>query len=73
MTASLKKLKLYPLIEGYRGSPAANLDAILGTIESMCEYASANAGHLLELEVNPLMLRERDAIAADALLRMTAC
>jgi acyl-CoA synthetase (NDP forming) len=69
---ALKRLKLYPLVEGYRGGPAADLEAILDAVESMCRYAGANAARLLEVEVNPLILRERGTVAADALLRLVA-
>jgi acyl-CoA synthetase (NDP forming) len=68
--AALKTLRVYPLITGYRGAPAADRDAVLSAIVALCDYARVNAGRLVELEINPLLLSTRGAVAADALLRL---
>lgn len=69
---ALRKLKLYPLIEGYRGGASADLEATLDAIESICSYAQAHSDSLLELEVNPLLLREYGVVAADALVSLAS-
>ncbi|MEM8498945.1 MAG: acetate--CoA ligase family protein [Pseudomonadota bacterium] len=66
--AALQSLKLYPLLLGYRGKPAVDLEAAVQQIQRLCSYVQANKDTVLELEVNPLMLRQHDAIAADALM-----
>lgn len=68
---ALQALKLYPVLQGYRGKPAVDLNAAVQQIQCLCEYVQANTEKVIELEVNPLMLREYDAIAADALLRLS--
>jgi len=68
--SALAQLKLYPLLTGYRGGTKADLSAIVEAINAICGYAQDNALQLSELEVNPLLARATDTIAADALLRL---
>lgn len=66
---ALRSLRIWPLIEGYRGKPAADLDAVLDAIMAVQEYVIANAALVSEVEINPLMCTPDAAIAVDALLR----
>jgi acetyl-CoA synthetase len=68
---ALRSLKVFRLIEGYRGK-AGDLDATLDSIEAVARFAAAHESELEELDVNPLMVLEngKGAIAADALVRM---
>ncbi len=66
---ALGTLRIAPLLAGYRGAPAADMQAILRAIRSVQAYAIANADTLHEIEINPLICTRTDAIAADALLR----
>ncbi|TQV74440.1 acetate--CoA ligase family protein [Denitrobaculum tricleocarpae] len=70
--AALSGLKIYPLLEGWRGHPAADVPAAVASIESLQAFGLANAAALEELEVNPLIVCEEGhgAFAADALIRM---
>ena len=67
---ALRGLKLFPLLDGYRGRPRADLAAAIDAILSIAGFALANAGEVAELDVNPLIVcREgRGAWVADALL-----
>lgn len=67
--AALRSLRIWPLIAGYRGKPAANLDAIIDAIMGVQNYIVANADRVSEVEINPLMCTPETAIAVDALLR----
>lgn len=67
--ATLRGLKLTPLILGYRGRPAADLAATLDAIEAICTFASKNT-EIAELEVNPLLLTQSRAVIADAVLTL---
>ena len=67
----LKGLKIGRLLEGYRGKPAADMEALADAVLAICHYAEAHADRLVELEVNPLIARVGDAIAVDALIRLT--
>ena len=66
---ALRSLRIWPLIEGYRGKPAANLDKILAAVMAVQDYVVANAQCVNEIEINPLICTTDAAIAADALLR----
>ena len=67
--AAINRLRLAPLINGYRGKPKADLDAAVTAIMAMA-YAIQNDTQLDEIEVNPLMLARcgKGAIAADAVI-----
>ncbi|MGJ8572677.1 MAG: acetate--CoA ligase family protein [Hoeflea sp.] len=67
---ALKDLKIGRLLEGYRGKPAADMDALTDAVLAICAYAQAHAERLVELEVNPLIARAGDAVAVDALIRL---
>jgi acyl-CoA synthetase (NDP forming) len=65
---ALRSLKLFPLLDGWRGRPRANTNAALDAIEALCTFAEERRDRLVELEVNPLVLTERSAVAVDAVL-----
>jgi acyl-CoA synthetase (NDP forming) len=69
VTAALNSLKIAPLLHGYRGAPAADLPAILKAIRAIQDFTGTHAATLQEIEINPLICTQTDAIAADALLR----
>ncbi len=71
---ALRGLRVAPLFEGHRGRPPADLEAAVAAVLALQRFAEARAARLLELEVNPLILRPRGrgAVAADALLRILA-
>jgi len=66
---ALRSLRIWPLIEGYRGKPAADLDAVVAAVMGVQDYVIANADRVSEVEINPLMCTPDGAIAVDALLR----
>ena len=68
--AALRSLRLYPLLTGYRGRPAADLDAVLQAVLAVQTWAAAHADQLLELDINPLLARPapQPPVAVDALL-----
>jgi acyl-CoA synthetase (NDP forming) len=69
--AGLRSLKVFRLIEGYRGK-AGDLDATLDAVEAVVRFALAHDSTLEELDINPLLVLEKGegAIAADALVRI---
>ncbi|MBF8741810.1 acetate--CoA ligase family protein [Pseudomonas guariconensis] len=58
------------LLQGFRGRPSADLDALVAAIRAVADYACENAGRLLELDVNPLMVGAQGTTAVDALIRL---
>lgn len=69
VTARLKDLNIAPLLEGFRGNPPVDLDALLAAIDAVQAYVLANAERVDEVEINPLICTQDNAIAADALIR----
>jgi len=65
--AALNSLRIAKLLDGYRGAPAANKDAIIDAVMAVQSYVIAEAPE--EIEINPLMCGPDVAIAADALIR----
>ncbi len=66
---TLNRLKLAPVLSGYRGKPPANVEKILDVIEAVQAYVLASTSVLEEVEINPLIITPDAAIAADALIR----
>lgn len=66
---ALTRLKIYPLLCGYRGRPAADIHAICAAILAIQAYVIENADTVCEVEVNPLICTPTRAVAADALIR----
>jgi len=65
---ALRGLKIAKLLAGYRGKPTADMAALVKSIMAIAAFAEANRGKLLELDVNPLMVRADGAVAVDALV-----
>jgi len=68
--AALEELKSAPLLAGYRGRPPGDRAAAVAAIEAVQSLALAQAGAIVELEVNPLIVsvQGQGATAADALI-----
>ncbi|MFI0847800.1 acetate--CoA ligase family protein [Mesorhizobium sp. IMUNJ 23232] len=68
--AALRSLKLFPLLDGFRGRPRADLQAAIGAVEKLAGFVLAHAGEIEELDVNPLIVcgEGKGAWVADALM-----
>ena len=67
---ALLSLRSAPLLTGFRGRPAADLDALVAAIRAVADYACEHAPRLLELDVNPLLVSAHGCVAVDALTRL---
>ncbi len=69
---ALGKLRIAPLLRGFRGRPAADVPALIAAILACTRYAAANLEHLVELDLNPVIVRPQGlgAVAVDALIRL---
>ncbi|WP_154674430.1 acetate--CoA ligase family protein [Nakamurella lactea] len=65
----LTELRGYPLLQGYRGAPAADLEALVDVI--MAVQQMAVDGAVTELDINPLLALPDRAVALDALVTDT--
>lgn len=67
---ALLGLRSAALLQGFRGRQVADLDALVAAIRAVADYACENAGQLLELDVNPLLVGADGTTAVDALIRL---
>jgi acetyltransferase len=61
----LEKLKIYPLLKGYRGSKPKNIDQLIEIIIRL-SYLAADYPEITELDINPLLVTDENTIALDA-------
>ena len=65
---ALQSLRIARLLNGYRGAPIADLEAILDAVMAVQSYVAKALP--LEIEINPLLCGTNHATAADALIRI---
>lgn len=63
---ALAKLRIAPLLDGYRGAYPVDKDAIVGAVQAVQSYVGQETP--FEVEINPLMCGPAWAVAADALI-----
>jgi hypothetical protein len=63
----LADLRVRKLLDGVRGAPAADLDAVIRAVRGMSKLAEELGDQLEALDVNPLICGPDGAIAVDAL------
>ena len=68
---ALSKLRVAPLLDGYRSREAADKDAAVAEILAIARFAVEHRHELEEVDVNPLGVRRKGqgAVALDALVR----
>jgi len=68
--AMLQELKLYPLLNGYRGAATADVDAAADAIARLSELLLCD--RISEAEINPLLVRENGhgAVLLDAVIQL---
>ena len=66
----IREIKAYPVLEGLRGQPPADIDALAEALSRLSLFAAAHAGQLETLDLNPFLVRPRGdgAVALDAVL-----
>lgn len=68
---AISGLKVSKLLQGYRGAPKGDVEALIGAVASAASYVVQNATRIVEIDINPIMVLPEGsgAIAADALIR----
>ena len=61
----LEELKIWPLLNGYRGRKPVNLDKLIEVIIRL-SYLAADYSEIKELDINPLLVSNSKIIALDA-------
>ncbi|MEF3048639.1 acetate--CoA ligase family protein [Pseudotabrizicola sp. L79] len=67
VSAALRRLRLWPLLDGYRGRVRADTGAVVQAVMALQAMMVAD-DRLEEIEINPLMVRAQGAVAADAVI-----
>jgi acyl-CoA synthetase (NDP forming) len=65
---AIQNLKIAKLLRGYRGKAAGDIPAVVDAVMAVASYAEAHRDDLIELDVNPLMVLPKGAVAVDALI-----
>jgi acyl-CoA synthetase (NDP forming) len=70
IVAELRRLRLAPLLDGFRGEPAMDVDAVAALVEALGKVVAATPA-IREIDLNPVMVypRGHGAIALDALIQ----
>lgn len=53
--AMIREIRGFALLDGYRGKPRADLDALAQTIAAVSRFAAVNAQQIESLELNPVL------------------
>jgi acyl-CoA synthetase (NDP forming) len=65
----VQSLKSYRLLTGYRGEPPLDVDALYGVLRAVSAIADDRA-EIAEMDLNPLFVLGKGAVAADARVRL---
>jgi acetate---CoA ligase (ADP-forming) len=70
--SALRRLAVARLFGGYRGKPAADVNALIDAILCVARYATDNLAALVEIDVNPVIVRPPGlgAVAVDTMIRL---
>lgn len=66
--AMIRRLKVARLIDGVRGEAPRDLGAAARALADFSTACAALAGHVVEVDVNPVVVTETGAVAVDALI-----
>ncbi len=61
----LQSLKVWPLLQGYRGQPPVNVERLIEVLIRL-SYLAADYPEIKELDINPLLVTPQKVIALDA-------
>ena len=70
--STLERLTVWPLVQGFRGRPAGDVEALIDAIMAVETFAKAQSGKISDLDINPLIVRPvgKGVVVADALLKI---
>jgi acyl-CoA synthetase (NDP forming) len=66
--AMIREVKGFPLLDGARGRPKLDQEALAKALAALSVYAAANAKTLRSIDVNPFIVLEKGAVAVDGLI-----
>lgn len=70
---ALSRLKVARLIQGYRGRPGGDTEAVIAAILDIQRFVLDHHASLVEMDINPLIIRPQGQkpVIADALIRLS--
>jgi hypothetical protein len=71
-SAMARELISWPLLDGFRGAPKADVDALIDAIVAFSRMTAHLGDRLVEAEINPLFVLPAGQCAADGLLVLSA-
>ena len=68
--AMIREIKGFPLLQGARGAPPCDVDALADALATLSRFAHAHAGDFRSIEINPLLAlpEGQGAMALDAVV-----
>ncbi len=66
----LSSLKVNRLLQGVRGKPAVNRQALIDAIVALSRIAFEFHDSIAEIDINPVLVNEHEAVAVDALIAL---
>ena len=69
IAAEIRKLRMAPLLDGFRGAPKMDVDAVAVIVEALGDVVAATPA-IREIDLNPVLVypEGKGAIALDALI-----
>jgi acetate---CoA ligase (ADP-forming) len=64
----VRSLHGYALLQGARGQARADIKALVGVVLAVARLAAACGDRLAELDLNPVVVQQRGAVAVDSLV-----
>jgi hypothetical protein len=65
----LRSLKGFPLLDGFRGAPRADVPAVARAVSALSVLLAAAGGRIAEAEANPLIAGAWGCVAVDGLVK----
>jgi acetate---CoA ligase (ADP-forming) len=69
VSQALQSLRIWKLIEGFRGK-SGDAQSAIDAVMAVLDFAKAHSGSIEELDINPLLVLADGAIAVDTLIRV---
>ena len=69
---ALRRLKLFSLLDGFRGSRKANCETLIDGLQKLAVYVQTHAADIAEVEINPMFIAIDGVCAVDVSMRVTS-
>jgi hypothetical protein len=66
--AMIREIRGFSVLQGVRGAPPADLDALASLLSTLSRFAAANADTVESVDLNPVLARPQGVAPLDALV-----